>query len=203
MLRRLLIGAIGLMLAACTNQTPPATATLALPGVTNTPPAPATLVIVTRSAAQEARDSIVIAAPGTLVASETEDPRADVPFTVISIVRLHQGVADQLYINGDGTFNYNNVPGMLSPEQINMINQAIKNINFFGIEATFISMVPQNDVYEYAVTIERGEDTRTIVSQDKFAPAPYTAFLSDLWDMREALGVIPTSMPAEPLPEGA
>jgi hypothetical protein len=201
MLRRLFICAIGLMLAACANQTPPATATLALPGSTNTPPAPATLVIVTRSAAQEARDSIVIPLPGTLVASETEDPRADVPFTTISIVRLHQGVADQLVIKGDGTFLYNNVPGVLSPQQITTINQAIKEINFFGIEATFISMVPQNDVYEYALTIERGEDVRTVVSQDKFTPAPYMAFLSDLWNTRDALGAIPTSLPPQVITE--
>jgi hypothetical protein len=175
MLRRLFIGAIGLMLAACTTQAPTATSAPQGPGLTN---------------------SIVIPPPGTLVASETEDPRADVPFTNISIVRLHQGVADQIVIKGDGTFTYNNVPGVLSPDQITNINQAIKNINFFGLEATMMSMVPQTDVYEYALTIERGEDSRTIVSQDRFTPAEYTAFLSSLWNMRDSLGVVPTSMPA-------
>lgn len=201
MLRRLLIGAIGLMLAACTNQAPTATATLALPGNTNTPPAPATLVIVTRSAAQEARDSIVMPLPGTLVVSETEDPRADVPFTTISIVRLHQGVADQLVIRGDGTFNYNTATGVLTPEQVAAINQGIKDINFFGVEATFMSMVPQPDAFEYAITIERADDTRTIVAQDKFMPAPFAAFLNDLWNTRDNLSVIPTSLPPQTITE--
>src|SRR5687767_12047154 len=159
MLRRLLIGATALMLAACTNQAPTATAGPAPSGATNPPPVPPTLVIVTRSAAQEARDSIVMPLPGTLVASEAEDPRADVPFTNISIVRLHQGVTDQLVIRGDGTFVYNNVSGVLTPEQVITINQAIKAINFFGLEATFMSLVPRPDAYEYALTIERGEDS--------------------------------------------
>src|SRR5215207_4916787 len=115
MLRRLMIGAIGLMLAACTNQSPTATVAPAPQGSTSTPLAPATLVIVTRSAAEEARNSIQMPLPGTLVASDAEDPRAEVPWTTIKIVRLHQGVADQLVIKGDGTFSYNNVPGLLTP----------------------------------------------------------------------------------------
>lgn len=193
MLRRLLIGAIGLMLAACTNQAPTA---ISAPQVgTSMPPVPATLVIVTLSVAEEARDSIVMPLPGTLVVSETEDPRADVPFTGITLVRLHQGIADQLVIKGDGTFTYNNVPGILSPQQIFNLNQAIKDINFFGVEATFMSMVPQTDSYEYALTIQREEDTRTIVSQDNFTPNEYVSFLAKIWTTRDSLGVVPTSLP--------
>jgi hypothetical protein len=195
MLRRLLIGAIALLLAACTNQSPTAAVTSAPQSGTSLPPVPATVVIVTRSAAQEAQSSIQLPPPGTLVASETEDPRADVPFTTISVVRLHQGIADGLLIKGDGTFTYNNVPGVLSPQQIFNLNQAIKDINFFGIEAAFMSMVPQPDAYEYAITVERGEDTRTIVSQDNFTPNEYTTFLSMLWDTRNSLNVVPTSLP--------
>jgi len=197
MLRPLLIVAIGLMLAACTNQSPTATSAPAPQGGTSMPPVPATLVIVTRSVAQEARDSIVMPLPGTLVVSETEDPRADVPFTGITLVRLHQGIADQLVIKGDGTFTYNNVPGILSPQQIFNLNEAIKGINFFGVEATFMSMVPQIDAFEYALTVERGEDTRTIVSQDNFTPNEYTTFLAKIWKTRDSLGVVPTSLPPQ------
>ncbi len=195
MLRRLIIGGLGLMLAACTSQAP--TATVPQPS-TSMPLVAPTLIIVTREAPPIRPGDLEVPLPGTLVASETEDPNADVPFTLIDIVRLHQGVADELIIKGDGTFTYNNVAGVVSPQQIFNLNKAIKEINFFGLQGVMMSTVPQSDSYEYAVTIERGEDRRVMSSQDKFMPSRYTQFVSALWNTRDSLSVLPTSQPALP-----
>jgi hypothetical protein len=195
MLRRFIIGGIVLALAACTNQAPTATTVPQPDGLTVTPPAPATLVIVTREAPELRPGELEIPLPGTLVFSLTEDPNADVPFTRIEVVRQHMGVTDRLIITGDGTFTYNGVPGVLSPQQIFNLNQAIKDINFYGLQGTMMSTVPQPDSYEYAVIIERGDDARSLVSQDKFMPNEYIQFVSTLWNTRDLLSVLPTSEP--------
>jgi len=153
--------------------------------------------MITREAPVIRPGDLEIPLPGTLVASETEDPNADVPFTRLEVTRVHLGVTDTLIIKGDGTFTYNGEAGVLSPQQIFNLNQAIKEINFYGLQGTMMSTVPQQNVHEYAVTVERGEESRTLVSQDKFMPATYTEFVSRIWDTRDSLGVIPTSLPPE------
>lgn len=197
MIRRLILGGVGLILAACTSQAPTATVTSAPQGPTSQPPAPPTLVVVTRDPLAQSTQAggVPIPIPGTLAASETEDPNADVPFTSIQVVRAHLGVVDRLIIQGDGTFTYNDVPGVLSPQQIASLNQAIKAINFYGLQGTMQSTVPQNNVYEYAVTIVRGDDSRTLVSHDIYMPREYTEFVAKLWSTRDSLTVVPTSQP--------
>jgi hypothetical protein len=127
--------------------------------------------------------ALPIPLPGTLVASETQDPNMGQPFQVLSLFRTGGPVPDaadlDLTIFGDGAFLVNGVPGALPPEALMDLNAAIDEINFFGLQGTMLGL-PSSTDYTYRLTINRAGTERMIASQDGFMPTAYKQLIGRL-----------------------
>jgi hypothetical protein len=184
--RVLLMLAIGLLAAGCTGQ-PAATAT---PSSGETPAADATaagLIIVTREPGTELPPGgLEVPSVGTLVASETEDPNAGMPFDSIQLVRAG-GSAESpetvtISINADGSYNRDGTAGVLSPERVQAIIDLIDQVNFFGMQGTLMGPSVGSGVYQYALTITRVGVSRTIASTDGFMPQAYIQLVGAIFE---------------------
>lgn len=123
--------------------------------------------------------ALPVPGPRTLVASQTEDPNANVPFTQITLVRtegpLFAGSPQpplNIEIQADGTVTYAGIAGQLSTESVDQINLLIREINFFGMQNNYISAAPVtgSDEYVYQLTVLRGEQERLVTARDSFMP---------------------------------
>jgi hypothetical protein len=177
----MLLPVLVLLLAACTPA--PATST-PLPDAAATVPPAATegLLIVTRAPlTPDEPGALAVPGAGTLVASETEDPNADILFTQIQLVRTRGGDAperSEIVLNGDGSFTFNGQAGRITPERVQAIQTAINTVNFFGMQATLLNPAATVEEYTYSLTITRAGITRAIASNDGFMPNEYVALLA-------------------------
>jgi hypothetical protein len=193
-LRFMLLTLMIVVLAACGGQadTTPIPATDSTTAQTApTVAANPTLLIVTREALPTPMEgALPVAAPGTLVASETEDPTAGLTFTTIEFTRTGGGTEEQpepsvqIILNGDGTFIRNGVSGTLSPDRVAAINDMITSVNFFGLQGAMLGAgIEGSTVYRYAVTIQRGDLNRTLSSMDGFMPQEYIMLLGAIFEV--------------------
>ena len=151
---------------------------------------PEAIVIVTRIVpTMTPLPSGALAIPGnaaTLVAAETEDPFAELPFDQI-VLHRSAGRDDSstidLTLRADGSYVRNGVEGSISPERINEIDDAIQDVNFFGMQALMLGPSAEDIAYRYRLTVQRGSQRRTINSQDGFMPEPYLQVLAQVLDV--------------------
>ncbi|MCU0496615.1 MAG: hypothetical protein MUF87_04595 [Anaerolineae bacterium] len=123
--------------------------------------------------------ALPIPGPRTLVASQTEDPNANVPFTQITLIRTEGPIFGgspqpplNIEIQANGTVTYGEASGQLAQAEIDQINTLIREVNFFGMQNNFISEAPVtgSDEYVYQLTILRGEQERLMTARDGFLP---------------------------------
>lgn len=143
--------------------------------------------------------ALPIPLPGTLVASETEEPEISGGVFDRIIFRQTGGTADvnvRFEINGQERIVVRDgVSMVVSQEVIDQIDQVINDLNFIGLQGTFMGPAASDDVYFYRVTVEKGEAARTIASQDGFMPDAYKSFLGLLRAVGDSVIVAPTSAP--------
>ncbi len=154
---------------------------------TNTPPEP---------------DELPIMPPGTLVVSMTEDPEYQGEIFDLIAFRQTGGPNEMDYsfeITGDGRIMTNNdTEGQLSEFDVNQLNDAINEINFFGLQGNMLGPAPSSQVYQYRLTIIQADRERSITSQDNFMPNEYKQFMGfirNVVEQAELESIIPAATP--------
>ena len=133
--------------------------------------------LATQTPASES--ALVIALPGTLVASETEDPDPRGPFDYIYMQQQggRENTTIIIEIYGDGRVTRDGMEGRISPDQIAGLNEAINTLNFFGMQGTLLGPPGGEDTYTYRVSIQRGAQARTVNAQDGYMPDEFIQLL--------------------------
>jgi hypothetical protein len=110
--------------------------------------------------------------PGTLVASATEDPEAGLIFDKITFVLKGgpQDVHTVIELVSDGNFTRDGVPGMTTPDVVLEIDTMIDQVNFFGMQNTFLGPPADENEYSYQMIVERAGASRMVNAQDGFTP---------------------------------
>ncbi|GAB1420161.1 hypothetical protein MASR2M15_02440 [Anaerolineales bacterium] len=141
------------------------------------------IVVVTRAATVETLEpgALPILPAGTLVASETEDPNADTPFTYIMFERWG-GPGDvpevTIRINRDGSATFNDVATFIPLGVIDEIQRSLLEINFFGLQGNMMGTPGTGEEFYYRLTVNREGQERAITSQDGYMPNEYKALLA-------------------------
>lgn len=195
-LRFIVLLSMVLLLAACGGQSEATATTGAEPiasesaVIATAEGAPGVVVVTREPLVTPMEGALPMAAPGTLVASETEDPTAGMIFTSIRFVRTGGGTEEApdpsvvIEINGDGSYTRNGVAGTLSPDRVAAINDAITAVNFFGLQGAMLGAgIEGSTVYRYALTIQRGDQNRTVSSMDGFMPQEYITLLGTIFEV--------------------
>lgn len=153
---------------------------------TSPEPTPQAIVVVTRNFDDEptAEGALPIPIPGTLVASETEDPDAGLIFDRIYLVRTGiesgEAIRDEIELLQDGQFTRNGRSGIADTNTIARIDEWIDTVNFYGMQGAMLGPSSETDDYRYSLTIERNGLERTINSQDGFMPIAYMNLLGEI-----------------------
>jgi hypothetical protein len=124
--------------------------------------------------------------PRTLVASRTEDPDANVPFSLVRIERTGGPDAASspepvvVEITGAGQVTYGSKTGTLSQGVIDLLNTQVREMSFFGASGDYLGVIPLEGVsdYLYAVTVTRGDLSRTIQMRDGYMPQEFQVFVA-------------------------
>jgi hypothetical protein len=113
----------------------------------------------------------------TLVASRTEDPNANVPFSLIRLERTGGSIEATpepltIEILGDGTVNSNGTTRQASEDVVDNLNNLIREMNFFGASGDYIGALPLegSEDFLYIITVERGDLSRSIQARDGNMP---------------------------------
>lgn len=122
------------------------------------------------------------AGPGTLVASETEDPEPIGPF---QLVRLRQqggrgNITTVIEIYADGRIVRDGEIGTVDAATIGRINQMIDDMGFFSMQGTYIGPPGADDTYTYRVYVDSGDIDRAINAQDGYLPQELTSLLATI-----------------------
>jgi hypothetical protein len=148
-------------------------------------PSPEAFVVVTRSFEEPtAEGALEIAPPGTLVASETEDPDAGLVFDRVFLLRTggtaEAPIRDEIEVFQNGQYRRNESTGVASTNRIARIDELIDSVNFFGLQGAMLGPSTETDDYFYRLTVERNGIERTIQSQDGFMPTEYMNLLGEI-----------------------
>jgi hypothetical protein len=144
--------------------------------------------VVFPTAEPTAEGELPVPAPGTLVASSTEDPNADQPFTLIRLIRTGgpeiNGEPQQLIIEveGDGTIRRNELEGQLTQGTVDQLNLLIREMNFFGVQGIFMGVLAPEDTttYVYQLYVQRGLEERSVSAMEGIIPAELQRLMGDL-----------------------
>ncbi len=151
----------------------------------------AAFVIVTRPPTNEEPELLAtLPGPDELsFASATEDPDIDLIFDEIELF-VYGGGDDaeriELIVRQDGSFLRNGVAGRISEARVLEIDRLIDQLNFFGLNANFISLAETRN-RKYQLRIDRGTRSRTIQSEDGFMPVEYRMLLAEILNV----GLVP------------
>jgi phosphatidylethanolamine-binding protein (PEBP) family uncharacterized protein len=124
--------------------------------------------------------------PQTLVASRTEDPDANVPFSTIRVERTGGPFTGEtpeplvVEISGDGKITRNGTEGRVEQATLDTLNALIREMNFFGASGDYLGVVPLDGTenYFYTITVVRGDLTRSIQAQDGSMPQELTNIIA-------------------------
>lgn len=139
------------------------------------PPTPQIFPTVTLS-----EGALPVPLPGTLVASETEEAQPN-PGPFDRITFLQTGGTNDIIISfeitSDGIVERDGQTASVSPDVIQRLDQMIDDLNFMGLQGTFMGPAPNDDVYQYRIAVIDGDSSRAVWSQDGFMPDQYREFL--------------------------
>ena len=139
-------------------------------------------VVVTREAGEDVYDT---AADQPVDASSVSDnPDISLPVERIEFVRTGGPEGSEpvtIIINGDGTYERDGETGAIGVPALEEIDAALKLIDFFGMQATFIGAAPLEENYRYSLTVRRGSSERMVVSEDRYMPDAYQQILGRIY----------------------
>lgn len=140
---------------------------------------PATPIPPLATATLADENALPIPLPGTLVASETEDPEPPGLFDYISMEQEggRGGSVILIEIYGDGTVIANGITGQIGPAEILEIDNAINTVNFFGMQGALLGPPGRADGYIYRLAITRNQTTRAINAQEGYMPGEFINLL--------------------------
>lgn len=130
--------------------------------------------------------ALEVGAPGTLVASETEDPNVSLVFDRMIFTRTSGPEGSerlQMELFQDGRYILNGVQGQVPIETILSIDLKLDEINFFGMQGNMLGPSVEGDEYQYGLTVYRGDDELSVVSMDGMMPTEYEQLLAMLLDI--------------------
>ncbi|GAB4521334.1 MAG: hypothetical protein OHK0046_32590 [Anaerolineae bacterium] len=136
-------------------------------------------VLPTQTPASEG--ALPVPLPGTLVASETQEVEPIPDFTSITFNQVdgETGTTFGFQIFGDGRVVLpDGRSTVVSAETIAQLNQTIRDLNFFGLQGTYLGPPAEARKYRYQITVESGSIARTINAQDGFIPVELRQFLA-------------------------
>lgn len=136
------------------------------------------------------------AGPGTLVASETEEIEPIGDFQLIQL-RQEGGRNDTttiIDVYGDGRIIRDGQAGNIDAGTIALLNQLIRDMNFYGMQGTYMGPPGDEDEYRYRVYVNSGEIDRAINAQDGFMPEQLVRLLAAINNAATVIP-LPTSTP--------
>jgi len=135
----------------------------------------------------EEEGALPVPLAGTLVASETEDPQAGLAFDYIYLLQEggsnNERIIAEIY--GDGRTTFNTREGKIGQDTIIEIIRAIDELNYFGIQGTFLGPAPRPNEYNYTIVVQRGANSRRINAQDGYIPMEFIRFLAQIRNIAE------------------
>ena len=165
-----------LILAACSTPQPTATPVppTSVPVTAGNPTlAPASNALATLAATA----GINLAQPGTLIIpTQGASPNAptDAPIVFNNLTFSQSGgIADMsltIQVSSNGTLIRNNQTGSVSQDDIQKLNNLLNNVHFFTLQGIFTGPSGAADAYQYSLTVNAAQGTRTISSQDGMTP---------------------------------
>lgn len=142
-------------------------------------------------------DTYIIPIPGTLTASETEDPSAGQPFDYLRLTRTggistgdEANTPDEVInmeIYNDGRAFYGDFEGVVDAATIQTLTNAIDEINFFGLDGVLLGPPGDDDQYTYTVEVHRQGSVMLMSAQDRFTPPEYARFLNTILNVGDIL----------------
>ena len=123
--------------------------------------------------------ALVVAQPGTLVASQTEELAPRGVFDYIWMVQEggQENTTIDITIYSDGRVVKNDVEGNTDAAQVAALDAMINSLNFFGMQGTMLGSSMSADTYRYRVFVQRGFEARLISAQDGYMPQEFIEFL--------------------------
>jgi hypothetical protein len=133
-----------------------------------------------------------VALPRTLVASETEDPNASIPFRMLVLTRT--GGADDITLNieirGTGVMMRDEREGQISQAGLDRLNDLIRRMNFFGAQNAYLPAIPLSgpgEEFIYSMTIERAGEERTITAMEGYMPQELQTLIAEVITQSDAI----------------
>ena len=138
------------------------------------------IVLVTLPASTP-EGALPIPEPGTLVASETEDPNMGLVFDRIELVRY--GGPDgseriEIVVNQDGSYSRNEATGTITQDHVTEIDDLIDAMNFFGMQGAMLGPSSETDNYRWSMLVIRSDDERLVQAEDGFYPPEFQQLLA-------------------------
>jgi len=124
--------------------------------------------------------------PGTLVASETEDPNVALVFDSIFFTRTGGPEGSeriQVELFQDGRMIFNGETTLIPIETILEIDLMLDEMNFFGLQNNMMGPLVEGTEYQYGLIVNRGPDTLAITSTDGFMPTEYEQLLGTILNL--------------------
>jgi hypothetical protein len=116
--------------------------------------------------------ALPVAPPGTLIASQTEDPA----ILAGSFDRIYfeqvRGTEEPLIIEifGDGRVIANEVEGIVDLASIGDLDAQLDAVNYFGLQATYMGPPGREEAYRYQLFVQQGDLEKMINAQDGYIP---------------------------------
>jgi hypothetical protein len=123
--------------------------------------------------------------PGTLVASATEDPDAGLIFDQITFT-MSGGANDTSFtveLLQNGTVTRDGVVSQVGTDVVYEIDAMLDELNFFGLQGSYLGPPADEDVYQYRIEVVRGGASRLINAQDGYLPTELKALFARLADL--------------------
>lgn len=184
---------IVLLVAACGGQPDTANNTQSVdqtasqsPDASQPTPDPRTpnFVLVTRESAERTPDALEdLPGYGTLEASVTEDPNAGMLIDSLQLTRTGGETNPpplEILLLQNGSLSCNGATSTVSQQQVAQITSLIDQVNFFGLQAFFISLADQKNTFKYRLLVRRGSSERMIDSEDGYMPTEYTILIGEI-----------------------
>lgn len=149
-------------------------------------PTPEAFVVVTRQPQPTEElplDDILADVPigPTLVSSATEDPDRALVFDLVELT-IWGGVEGrlELTLRQDGSYVRNGVTGRVPPSVVTAVDDALDNINFFGLNGIYSSLNAENPTRRYSLRVVRANLDRRIEGEEGFIPREFLMLLGQI-----------------------
>jgi hypothetical protein len=124
--------------------------------------------------------ALAVAPPGTLVASETEEPEPGGMFEFIYFEQTggpgNEEIIFQIFPDGRVVSEDRTVT--VGQNVIEGLNHQITELNFFGMQGNLMGPPGRADEYRYRIAVGRNGMERAISAQDRYMPPEFISFLS-------------------------